>query len=101
MNISLLNDSNLYEIWISICRSLKTSSWQSVKRLPFYILFYTNMVLYRSYYFLQRKDGTILILDLDKAIVTTEPNLGSARKFVDMINDSAPSIEAVNTFAND
>lgn len=67
----------------------------------FYFLFYINMVLYRSYYFLQRKDGTILILDLDKAIVTTEPNLGSARKFVDMINDSAPSIEAVNTFAND
>lgn len=57
------------------------------------------MILYRSYYFLQRRDWTILILDLDKAIVTTEPNLGSARKFVDMLNDSAPSIDAVNEFS--
>ena len=57
------------------------------------------MVHYRSYYLLQRRDWTILILDLDKAIVTTEPNLSSARRFVDMINDSAPSIDAVNGFA--
>lgn len=100
MNISLLNDSNLYEIWISICRSLRTSSWQSVKRLPFYILFYTNMVLYRSYYILQRPAG-FLILDLDKSIVTTETSLSTAKRFIDMILDSAPSIDAVNEFTTD
>lgn len=58
------------------------------------------MVLYRSYYFLQRRDWTILILDVDKTIITVEPNLSSAKKFVDMVNDSTPSIEAVNEFAS-
>ncbi len=66
----------------------------------FYILFYINMVLYRSYYILQRPAG-FLILDLDKSIVTTETSLSTAKRFIDMILDSAPSIDAVNEFSTD
>jgi hypothetical protein len=58
------------------------------------------MVLYRSYYILQRPAG-FLILDLDKSIVTTETSLSTAKRFIDMILDSAPSIDAVNEFTTD
>jgi len=58
------------------------------------------MVLYRSYYILQRPAG-FLILDLDKSIVTTETSLSTAKRFIDMILDSAPSIDAVNEFSTD
>lgn len=40
-------------------------------------------------------------MDLDKSPVTTESNLTAAKRFVDMINDSMPSIDAVNEFAAD
>ena len=59
------------------------------------------MLHYRWFLFYQRTDGTILILDLDKSPVTTESNLTAAKRFVDMINDSMPSIEATNEFAAD
>ena len=59
------------------------------------------MLHYRWFLFYQRTDGTILILDLDKSPVTTESNLTAAKRFVDMINDSMPSIDAVNEFAAD
>lgn len=58
------------------------------------------MVHYRSYYILQRP-GCFLILDIDKSIVTTEQSLSTAKRFIDMILDSAPSIEAVNEFTSD
>ena len=58
------------------------------------------MVYYRSYYILQRPAG-FLILDLDKSIVTTESTLSTAKRFIDMILDSAPSIDAVNEFVTD
>jgi hypothetical protein len=57
------------------------------------------MVNYRSYFLLQRKD-CILILDSDKSIVTTETSLSTAKRFIDMILDSMPSIEAVNSFSD-
>ena len=59
------------------------------------------MLHYRWFLFYQRTDWTILILDLDKSPVTTESNLTAAKRFVDMINDSMPSIDAVNEFAAD
>ena len=57
------------------------------------------MINYRSYFLLQRKD-CILILDTDKSIITTESSLSTAKRFIDMILDSCPSIDAVNEFAS-
>lgn len=59
------------------------------------------MLHYRWFLFYQRTNWTILIMDLDKSPVTTESNLTAAKRFVDMINDSMPSIDAVNEFAAD
>ena len=56
------------------------------------------MIPYRSYYILQRQDWRILILDFDKSIVTTEQSMSSAKRFIDLILDVAPSIEAANEF---
>lgn len=65
----------------------------------FYILLLYNMIPYRSFYLLQH-NWNVLILDSDKSIVCLESTLALAKKFIDLVVDSCPSIDAVNEFAN-
>lgn len=58
------------------------------------------MVPYRSFYLLQH-NGRVLIFDMDKAIVSVEETLSSAKKLIDTIVDSSPSIDAVNEFTQE
>lgn len=46
------------------------------------------MLPYRTYYIHQRIDGTFLILDYDKTVVTTERSLSLAKSFIDLIVDA-------------
>lgn len=56
------------------------------------------MIPYRSFYILQRPT-CFVILDSDKAIVTTESTLALCKKFIDLLLDSTPFIDAVNEFS--
>lgn len=69
---------------------------ERISWLMFYILIIYIMIPYRSFFIYQRPWSSVaIILDTDKAIVTTETSLSAAKRFIDQLLDVPTSIQDI------